>query len=57
MNTLFIAFLIVLFWVGTWGILDHFVQKSKTPLLWYSLMVATVIGFVSFKPDLLEYFA
>lgn len=48
--------LIILFWVGMWGILDHFVQQTKQPLLWYSLMVGFVVGVVSLRPDLLEYF-
>ena len=56
MNLLWIATLVVVFWVGMWGILDHFVQQTRNPLVWYSAMVGLVVLIVTIRPALLEHF-
>jgi hypothetical protein len=63
MNTelLFIALVIVVWWMGVWGLLDtilHFYIQGKPQraLVIYGLMVASVLAFVAFKPQVLERF-
>jgi hypothetical protein len=63
MNTelLFLALVIVIWWMGVWGLLDtilHFYIQGKPQraLVMYSVMVASVLALVLFKPDILERF-
>lgn len=60
-DILFIALLIVLWWIGVWGlvetILHEFIRGSVAKaLLTYSSLIATVLVIVWAKPQLLEYF-
>jgi hypothetical protein len=55
-QVLLLGVLVIFWWAGVWGILEILVQKTKQPLLFYSLMVAFVVAVVFSKPDLLEHF-
>lgn len=55
-QVLLVGLLIIFWWAGVWGLLDTFIQKTKQPTLFYSLMVAFVVAVVYSKPDLLEHF-
>jgi hypothetical protein len=55
-QVLLLGVLVIFWWAGVWGILEILVQKTKRPLLFYSLMVAFVIVVVFSRPELLEHF-
>jgi len=54
-QVLLLGVLVIFWWAGVWGILEILVQKTKQPLLFYSLMVAFVVVVVFSKPELLEH--
>ena len=63
MNTelLFLALVIVVWWMGVWGLLDtllHLFIRGNTvrAIVLYSLMIVAVLVFVSIRPDVLERF-
>jgi hypothetical protein len=55
-QVLLLGVLVIFWWAGVWGILEILVQKTKQPLLFYSLMVGFVVLVVFSKPELLEHF-
>ncbi len=55
-QVLLLGVLVIFWWAGVWGILEILVQKTKRPLLFYSLMVAFVVVVVFSHPELLEHF-
>ncbi len=55
-QVLLLGVLVIFWWAGVWGILEILVQKTKRPLLFYSLMVGFVILVVFSHPELLEHF-
>jgi hypothetical protein len=60
-DILFIALLIVLWWIGVWGLIEtllHTFIKGSThnAILVYSSLIAIVILIVWTKPQLLEHF-
>ena len=55
-KVLLVGVLVIFWWAGVWGLLETFIQKTKQPILFYSLMVAFVVAVVYSKPDLLEHF-
>jgi predicted membrane channel-forming protein YqfA (hemolysin III family) len=55
-QVLLLGVLVIFWWAGVWGILEILVQKTKRPLLFYSLMVAFVVVVVFSRPELLEHF-
>lgn len=60
-DILFIALLLVLWWVGLWGLIEtllHIFIKGSTQkaILIYSSLVLTVLVIVYAKPHLLENF-
>ncbi len=55
-QVLLLGVLVIFWWAGVWGILEILVQKTKRPLLFYSLMVTFVVAVVFSHPELLEHF-
>ena len=60
-DILFIALLLVLWWVGLWGLIEtllHTFIKGSTfkAILVYSSLIATVLVIVWMRPQLLEHF-
>ncbi len=60
-NILLIALLLVLWWIGVWGLIEtllhQFIKGSTSKaLLVYSSLIATVLAVVYIKPQLLEHF-
>lgn len=60
-DILFIAFLLVLWWIGVWGLVEtllhQFIKGSASKALFvYSSLIATVLAVVYIKPQLLEHF-
>ncbi len=55
-QVLLLGVLIIFWWAGVWGLLETFIQKTKQPTLFYSLMVLIVVVIVFVKPQLLEHF-
>lgn len=58
---LFIGFLVVLWWVGLWNIIETVVQdiangSAKKALMIHAAMVGFVVFVVYFNPNLLEHF-
>ena len=51
-----IALLIVFFWVGAWGIIEHFVAKSHSPIFWYSVMFLVTGVIIIMYPSLVQHF-
>lgn len=60
-NKIALGFLIVLWWVGVWGIIETLVQhvvkgSVKKALFIYGSIVAFVIIIINHNPGLLEHF-
>ena len=60
-NILFIALLLVLWWIGIWGLVEtllhQFIKGSVAKAIFvYSSLIATVLVIVWLKPQLLEHF-
>jgi hypothetical protein len=60
-NKIALGFLIVLWWVGVWGIIETLVQhvvkgSVKKALFIYGMIVAFVIIIINHNPGLLEHF-
>ena len=60
-DILLIALLLVLWWIGVWGlvetILHHFIRGStQKAILMYSSIIVVVLVIVWAKPTLLEHF-
>jgi hypothetical protein len=58
MNILLVGILVVVWWVGVWGLIETILGDliKKNPLAVYGSMVALVTVIVYMKPHLLEYF-
>ncbi len=56
LQVLLLGVLVIFWWAGVWGLLETFVQKTKQPILSYTLMIVIVILIVFTKPHLLEHF-
>ena len=59
MEIILISLLIVLWWIGLWGLIETILhQYIKTyPIFVYSSMIILVLAIVYFNPTLLEHFA
>lgn len=60
-DLLFLAVVIIIWWMGVWGLLDtvlHFFIQGKPvrALVIYSMMVTSVLVFITFRPQVLERF-
>ncbi len=44
----------VIWWASIWGLFDAFVQKTKQPLLLYSLCIAVIVSFFYANPDIAD---
>jgi hypothetical protein len=60
-DILFIALLLVLWWIGVWGLIETLLHtfirgSTQKAILVYSSLIATVILIVWAKPQLLEHF-
>jgi hypothetical protein len=60
-KVLFVSLLIVVWWIGSWGLIELAVQSltrgsMKNAVLIYSSMILFVITIVYFNPAVLEHF-
>jgi hypothetical protein len=60
-KVLFVSLLIVVWWIGSWGLIELVVQSltrgsMKNAVLVYSFMILFVITIVYFNPTILEHF-
>jgi hypothetical protein len=58
---LMISFLIVIWWIGSWGIVEtlihQYIRGSTTKALWvYGSMIVFVITVVYFNPHVIDHF-
>ena len=56
-----ISLLVIIFWIGVWGLVETLLQlyigSSVTKSIFvYSSMIATVIIIIYYKPQMVEYF-
>jgi hypothetical protein len=60
-KVLFVSLLIVVWWIGSWGLIELAVQSLtrgslRNAVLVYSFMILFVITIVYFNPTILEHF-
>lgn len=55
-DLLLVASLIVIFWVGAWGVIEHYIAMSKKPLFWYWTLLLGSILILYLNPPLLDHF-
>ena len=61
LNILPLALLIVIWWVGVWGLIETIIHQyirgsPAKAIMIYSSMIALVIGVVYLNPKIIDYF-